>query len=492
METEQGGTGDCSPLGAQMEISQQGDSGQTSSKEQEMGEATGQDEGDTGNGTDFSERRSASSATKSRREEEGGEGEEEEDSEESSSEEGWEDEEEEEPETLETWVKCVQALEWERTMKCEVRLARHKHLRNLKDATTSTEGITTTNRFEILKKEKEINAFYAKQYGWKAQHHNNDIQVRKEVYSKQFEWPQTYLPKAMKRSESKPKASSASTGEEMGDEELIEDARRQAAILEDQINVLKDQNRELGEDTMNLEKITYAQHKEIEAVAMLYARNSPRRRVIIPFKWNEVHKDWEVAIHRSLVLVTIDEANCSGQALKGGTMGTMEIGESIRKRDRGEDGCGEEERSRLRPSTDKDERGVHWARFRSKGRERRRDCDVLCIGAAGQDAVAVKTKVGGITVRETVVLKTAAVETATVETAAAETGAVETGAMETAAVETATGDTAAVETVVVDIAAVETTKVDTAAVKTAGVETPTVETAGVETAAVETAVATDE
>ncbi|GBG75383.1 hypothetical protein CBR_g20013 [Chara braunii] len=114
-------------------------------------------------------------------------------------------------------------------------------------------------------------------------------------------------------------------------------------------------------------------------------------------------------------------------------------------------------------------------------------CNLLCIAPILTDvpkdeAVAVKTKVGGITVRETAVLKTAAVETAAVETAAAKTGPVETGAMETAAVETATVETAAVET-----AAVETTTVDTAAVDTAGVETAAVETAGVETAAVETA-----
>ncbi|GBG69334.1 hypothetical protein CBR_g4030, partial [Chara braunii] len=82
--------------------------------------------------------------------------------------------------------------------------------------------------------------------------------------------------------------------------------------------------------------------------------------------------------------------------------------------------------------------------------------------ADGQEVVAVKTKVGEITVRETVVLKTAAVETAAVETAAVETVAVDTAAVETATVETA------------------------------GVETAAVETAGVETAAVETAVAADE
>ncbi|GBG83840.1 hypothetical protein CBR_g37639 [Chara braunii] len=166
----------------------------------------------------------------------------------------------------------------------------------------------------------------------------------------------------------------------------------------------------------------------------------------------------------------------------------METGESICKRDRGGDGGGEEERSRLRPSTDKDERGVHWARLWSEGHERRRD-DVLCIGAAGQEAVAVKTEVGGITVRETAVLKTAAVETAAVETAAAETGAVETGAMETAAVDTAAVETATVDTAAVKIAGVEAPAVETAGVETEGVETAGVETAGVETAAVETAVA---
>ncbi|GBG68085.1 hypothetical protein CBR_g1206 [Chara braunii] len=127
---------------------------------------------------------------------------------------------------------------------------------------------------------------------------------------------------------------------------------------------------------------------------------------------------------------------------------------------------------------------------------------VPCAPLHGQEVVAVKTKVGGSTVRETVVLKTAAVETVAVETAAAETRAVETGAVETgamknaavntAAVESATVDTAAVETATMDTAAVETATVDTAAVQTAGVETAAVETAEVETAAVETAVAADE
>ncbi|GBG75544.1 hypothetical protein CBR_g20175 [Chara braunii] len=151
---------------------------------------------------------------------------------------------------------------------------------------------------------------------------------------------------------------------------------------------------------------------------------------------------------------------------EGGTMETMETGESVRERYRGGDGGGEEERSCLRPSTERDEMGVDWARFRNKGRECRRDCDVLCIGAASEEAVAVKTTLGGFTVMET-----AAVETAAVESGAVETGAVETAAVDTATEETATLDTTAVETAGVETAAVETAAVDTAAVETAGVET---------------------
>ncbi|GBG68777.1 hypothetical protein CBR_g3317 [Chara braunii] len=110
----EGGTGVLSPLGEQMETSQQEDSGLTPSKEQEMEEATGQEEVGTDNEKEFSEGKSASSAIRLKREGEGGEGEEGEESEESSSEDGWEDaedEQEEKPETLERWVKCVQALE---------------------------------------------------------------------------------------------------------------------------------------------------------------------------------------------------------------------------------------------------------------------------------------------------------------------------------------------------------------------------------------------
>ncbi|GBG67705.1 hypothetical protein CBR_g833 [Chara braunii] len=81
----------------------------------------------------------------------------EEESEEDVEGEEWEDAEgEEQPETLAQWIRTVHKLRWERHIECEVRLAHHKHLRNLKQATTAGEDITSTNRFEWLKKEQEI------------------------------------------------------------------------------------------------------------------------------------------------------------------------------------------------------------------------------------------------------------------------------------------------------------------------------------------------
>ncbi|GBG73968.1 hypothetical protein CBR_g17680 [Chara braunii] len=71
-----------------------------------------------------------------------------------SGDENWEDEEEEEePETLVQWIRTVHKLQWERHIECEIRLAHHKHLHNLKQATATGEDITTANRFERLKKE---------------------------------------------------------------------------------------------------------------------------------------------------------------------------------------------------------------------------------------------------------------------------------------------------------------------------------------------------
>ncbi|GBG71843.1 hypothetical protein CBR_g10782 [Chara braunii] len=74
---------------------------------------------------------------------------------------GEEEEEEEEDQedsdvedwTRDQWVKEVEQLEWGRTIECEIRLAHHKHLRNLQQVTQAGEDITSENRFELLRRE---------------------------------------------------------------------------------------------------------------------------------------------------------------------------------------------------------------------------------------------------------------------------------------------------------------------------------------------------
>ncbi|GBG65089.1 hypothetical protein CBR_g49452 [Chara braunii] len=253
----------------------------------------------------------------------------EEESEEDAEGEEWEDAEgEEQPETLAQWIRTVHKLRWERHIECEVRLAHHKHLRNLKQATTAGEDTISTNRFEWLKKEQEINEFYAAQYAWKARPDNNDLTVHNASYTKQFIWPKTYQSQGLKRSEQKRKAQQETAGkasnmeqgtddssEELEEREQIEEERRQAAILEAQINVLKDQNRELGGDTTNLQKIAYAPHPDINAAAKLFTRHNPGRRVILPYRWNSGNSNWEVAIHRSLALITARDSQCTRAGL---------------------------------------------------------------------------------------------------------------------------------------------------------------------------------
>ncbi|GBG72260.1 hypothetical protein CBR_g11190 [Chara braunii] len=253
-----------------------------------------------------------------------------EDSGEDTEEEEWEDaEEEEELETLAQWIRTVHKLKWERHVECEVRLAHHKHLRNLKQATSVGDDITSTNRFEWLRKEQEVNEFYASQYAWKVHLNSNNISVHNGNYAKQFIWPKTYQPQRLKRSEQKRKAhqetedkeGSGSQGAESPaqgteEKEQIEEEMRQAAILEAQINVLKDQNRELEEDTINLLKIAYSPQGDINAAAKLFARHNPGRRVIIMYRWNSDNSDWEVAIHKTLALISTKDSHCSQDRLK--------------------------------------------------------------------------------------------------------------------------------------------------------------------------------
>ncbi|GBG81442.1 hypothetical protein CBR_g32119 [Chara braunii] len=198
-------------------------------------------------------------------------------------EEGEEEEGEDEPESLAQWIKHVHKLKWERHIECEIRLAHHKHLRNLKQAIAAGDDITTTNKFERLKNEQEVNEFYATQYGWKARLDKNDITVHNVGCAKQFIWPKFYQPHSLKRSEQKRRARQqeaerlgssdqalSDSAQGLGVDEQMEEEKRQAAILEAQVEALRDQNRELEEDTANLQRIAYTPHANINAAAFLY------------------------------------------------------------------------------------------------------------------------------------------------------------------------------------------------------------------------------
>ncbi|GBG77752.1 hypothetical protein CBR_g24199 [Chara braunii] len=191
------------------------------------------------------------------------------------------------------------------------------------------DDITTENRFERLKNEQEVNEFYATQYGWKARMDKNDITVHNAGYSKQFIWSKSYQPQGLKRAEQKRRAQQqeaehsgcrdqdlSDSAQVLGVDEQIKEEKRQAAILEAQVEVPKDQNRKLEEDTINLKKIAYAPHADIDATAKLYARQDPGKRIILPYRWNSGNADWEVAIQRSLTLITAKDSHCEHDILK--------------------------------------------------------------------------------------------------------------------------------------------------------------------------------
>ncbi|GBG70297.1 hypothetical protein CBR_g6425 [Chara braunii] len=177
---------------------------------------------------------------------------------EASSEEEEEEEEEEQEDSdvedwsRERWIKEVEQLEWGRTIACEIRLAHHKHLRNLQQATQAREDITSENRFELLRREGEINEFYASQYASQTRTVRNEIHIQQEEYGRIFQWPKTYHIKERKRDGKKRKVqmveeqSSATGGgndsmedaameedrvKEESEEEEVQDLRRQSAIL---------------------------------------------------------------------------------------------------------------------------------------------------------------------------------------------------------------------------------------------------------------------
>ncbi|GBG61713.1 hypothetical protein CBR_g23228 [Chara braunii] len=171
-----------------------------------------------------------------------------------SSEEGEEQEgSEEEDLSLEQWIQEVEQLEWGRKIECEIRLAHHKHLRNLKQATQVAEDITSKNRFELLRREGEINEFYAAQYATKARPVKDDIHIQQEEYAKIFQWPKTYHNKEGKGESKKRKArreeeQSSSVG--LGEETVryIRDKRINAAILFFDFEKAYDQVKHLWEE----------------------------------------------------------------------------------------------------------------------------------------------------------------------------------------------------------------------------------------------------
>ncbi|GBG88527.1 hypothetical protein CBR_g47997 [Chara braunii] len=247
-------------------------------------------------------------------------------------EEGGEGEEEEEGEdTVEQCVQFVEQLEWGRKIECKVRLAHHKHLHNLRQATQATGDILSENRYELLKRDEELNEFYAAQYARKSRTNKNEIHMQEEEYNKCFQWPKSYHHKDNKHNNRKRKArEEADQGseveqaqdsqelraetEEMTDEteeNAKEELQRQATILEAQVNALKDQNREFEEATINLQKIAQGQQREIEAAARLDEKNGVKQRVVLPCRWNEKHSDWEVAIHRLLELINMKVSACT-------------------------------------------------------------------------------------------------------------------------------------------------------------------------------------
>ncbi|GBG60035.1 hypothetical protein CBR_g366 [Chara braunii] len=197
------------------------------------------------------------------------------------------------------------------------------------------DDITSENRFELLKREGEINEFYAAQYATKARPLNNDIQIHNDDYAKIFQWPKTYQNKNSKATSRKRKPQREDDQEsraeqatrdqslkeddkqhEEGEDQEKQELQRQATILEAPLNALKDENREFEEETINLQKNAQVQLKEMEAAARLEAKNGARRRVILPCRWNDKHADWEVAIHRSLQLITTLVSNCEGKDLQ--------------------------------------------------------------------------------------------------------------------------------------------------------------------------------
>ncbi|GBG75887.1 hypothetical protein CBR_g21129 [Chara braunii] len=240
------------------------------------------------------------------------------------------EEEDEQGQDMNSWdyvQRYVRSLELDKTVEVEVRLAHHKHLRNLnlRAATKVEDTISLENRYEILRKERELNEFYAAQYSMKTRIDKNRITVDTRNYEQHFIWPKSYAEQRAERRAKKNKreeqqgstdAQDQDTASTTADEESMDELRRQAAILEAQVKVLRDKNRELDENCITLKDVAGGAHKEIEAAARLDACNSPKRRTLIPFHWNSSIGTWEIAYHRSNSLISVQEQECAQKILQ--------------------------------------------------------------------------------------------------------------------------------------------------------------------------------
>ncbi|GBG87487.1 hypothetical protein CBR_g45546 [Chara braunii] len=145
METEEEGQGDHRPSGEEMDISDPpADTPTSPSTAQQQGhsDTTGRSNSMSSQSSQSTRRRTTKIVGEAV---EGAEGIVEDSGADSDSdgdrgdEDGEDEEEEEEPKTLVQWIRVVHKLQWERHIECEIRLAHHKHLRNLKQATTAGE-----------------------------------------------------------------------------------------------------------------------------------------------------------------------------------------------------------------------------------------------------------------------------------------------------------------------------------------------------------------
>ncbi|GBG64689.1 hypothetical protein CBR_g46232 [Chara braunii] len=221
--------------------------------------------------------------------------------------------------TLSWLSNYVQLLEREREIEFEIRVAHKKHICNLQNFNPTQQSLSslfpTHNHFEVLEKEQELSEFFAERCGCKLE----DATNKKDTTLNRFNWPKSYTnsdsqrkSKRLKRGKGKaqedPTTSDQETKEGEKKEEIQVDTREELGrqeILEAQITTLKDQNRETADVAVNLQKLANGQNAETFTAARLEAKEGTTKRVVIPYRWNTQHQDWEVAVNKSWALIAL-------------------------------------------------------------------------------------------------------------------------------------------------------------------------------------------